>query len=136
MQCHDHESNVFWVFISILIWLWVCFAKWAMFWCEFRWVLSLLYPLLSLKSCRKIFFNFFRSYFYSFFLYLLFHQIKQICFEFIWNTWVKRKQTNKQTNEPTKQNKKQLIRFISPPLPCGLPHSSLFICVFFFFFFI
>ena len=102
MQCHDHESNVFWVFISILIWLWVCFAKWAMFWCEFRWVLSLLYPLLSLKSCRKIFLNFFRSYFYSFFLYLLFHQIKQICFEFIWNTWVKRKQTNKQTNQQSK----------------------------------
>ena len=41
------------------------------------------------------------------------------------------KQTNQQTNEPTKQNKKQLIRFISPALPCGLPHSSLFICVFF-----
>ena len=118
MQCHDHESNVFWVFISILIWLWVCFAKWAMFWCEFRWVLSLLYPLLSPTSCS--------SYFYSFFFAFFF------CFEFIWNTSVKRKQTN----EPTKQNKKQLIRFISLALPCGLPHSSLFICVFFFFFFL
>ena len=46
-----------------------------------------------------------------------------------------KKKTNKQTNEPTKQNKKQLIRFISLALPCGLPHSSLFICVFFFFIF-
>ena len=39
------------------------------------------------------------------------------------------------TNKPTKRNKKKLIRFISPALPCGLPHSSLFICVFFFSFF-
>ena len=53
----------------------------------------------------------------------------------IYLEYLGKKKTNKQTNEPTKQNKKQLIRFISPALPCGLPHSSLFICVFFFFLF-
>ena len=78
---------------------------------------------------EKFFFlNFFRSYFYSFFLYLLLHQIKQILLRIYLEYLGK-------TNKPTKQNKKKLIRFISPALPCGLPHSSLFICVFFFFFF-
>ena len=83
-------------------------------------------------SCRKIFYNFFRSYLYSFFLYLLFHQIKQILLQIYLEYLGK---GNKQTNKPTKQNKKKLIRFISPALLCGLPYSSLFICVFFFFFF-
>ena len=78
---------------------------------------------------RFFFLNFFRSYFYSFFLYLLLHQIKQILLRIYLEYLGK-------TNRPTKQNKKKLIRFISPALPCGLPHSSLFICVFFFFFFI
>ena len=77
---------------------------------------------------KFFFFNFFRSYFYSFFLYLLLHQIKQILLRIYLEYLGK-------TNKPTKQNKKKLIRFISPALPCGLPHSSLFICVFFFFFF-
>ena len=53
----------------------------------------------------------------------------------IYLEYLGKKKTNKQTNEPTKQNKKQLIRFISLAFPCGLPHSSLFIYVFFFFFF-
>ena len=83
-------------------------------------------------SCRKIFYNFFRSYLYSFFLYLLFHQIKQILLQIYLEYLGK---GNKQTNKQTKQNKKKLIRFISPALLCGLPYSSLFICVFFFFFF-
>ena len=77
---------------------------------------------------RFFFLNFFRSYFYSFFLYLLLHQIKQILLRIYLEYLGK-------TNRPTKQNKKKLIRFISPALPCGLPHSSLFICVFFFFIF-
>ena len=109
-------------FLSVLIWLWVCFAKREMFWCEFRWVLSLLYPLLFADILQK---NFFRSYFYSFFLYLLLHQIKQILPRIYLEYLGK-------TNKPTKQNKKKLIRFISPALPCGLPHSSLFISVFFY----
>ena len=117
-------------FLSVLIWLWVCFAKRAMFWCEFRWVLSLLYPLRFADILQKNFFkNFFRSYFYSFFLYLLLNQIKQILLRIYLEYLGK-------TNKPTKRNKKKLIRFISPALPRGLPHSSLFICVFFFFFYL
>ena len=46
-------------FLSVLIWLWVCFAKRAMFWCEFRWVLSLLYPLRFADILQKNFFKFF-----------------------------------------------------------------------------
>ena len=118
-------------FLSVLIWLWVRFAKRAMFWCAFRWVLSLLYPLLSPTSCRKIFKIFFRSYFYSFFLYLLFHQIKQICFEFIWNTSVK---TNKQTNERTnkaKQKAANSVYFFSITLRITLQFSVYF-CLFLF----
>ena len=38
MKCHEHESRVFRVFYPFLIWLWVCFAKSAMFCCEFWWV--------------------------------------------------------------------------------------------------
>ena len=57
MQCHDHEGNVFRVFLSILIW--VCFAKRAMFWCEFRWVLSLLNPLRFADILQKNFLKFF-----------------------------------------------------------------------------
>ena len=116
-------------FLSVLIWLWVCFAKRAMFWCEFRWVLSLLYPLRFADILQKIFFKiFFVGIFYSFFLYLLFHQIKQILLRIYLEYLCK-------TNKQTKQNKKKLIPFISPALPCGLPHISLFICVFFFFLF-
>ena len=105
------------------------FGKEGNVWCEFLWVLSLLYPLRFADILqKKFFFNFFRSYFYSFFLYLLLHQIKQILLRIYLEYLGK-------TNKPTKQNKKKLIRFISPALPCGLPHSSLFICVFFFFLF-
>ena len=42
----------------------------------------------------------------------------------------KNKQANKRTNQKSKT--KQLIRFISSALPCGLPYSSLFISVFFY----
>ena len=38
MKCHEHKSRVFRVFYPFLIWLWVCFAKSAMFCCEFWWV--------------------------------------------------------------------------------------------------
>ena len=83
-------------------------------------VLSSFFADILQKNC-----NFFRSYFYSFFLYLPFHQINKFCCEFIWNTSVKKKNSNnKQTN---KTKRKQPIRFISPALPRGLPYCYLFI---------
>ena len=114
-------------FLSALIWLWVYFAKRAMFWCEFRWVLSLLYPLRFADILQKNFFLiFFRSYFYSFFLYLLLHQIKQILLRIYLEYLGK-------TNKPTKQNK----NFSSITLRIT-PQFSVYLCLLFFliFFFI
>ena len=131
MQCHDHESNVFWVFIYILIWLWVCFAKRAMFWCEFRWVLSLLYPLLSLKSCRKIFF-----------VFLLIFPLFAVSSNKtnllrIYLEYLGKKKTNKQTNRRTNKAKPKAansVYFSSITLRIT-PQFSVYLCLLFFFFF-
>ena len=101
MQCHDHESNVFWVFISILIWLWVRLAKRAMFWCEFRWVLSLLYPLLSLTSCRKNFLKFFSFVFLLIFPLFAVSSNKTNLLR-IYLEYLGKKKTNKQKNQQSK----------------------------------
>ena len=105
------------------------FRKKGNVWCEFLWVLSLLYPLRFADISQKNFSKFFSFVFYSFFPYLLFHQIKQILLRIYLKYFGK-----KETNKPTKQNNKKLIRFISPALPCRLPNSSLFICASFFFY--
>ena len=87
-------------------------------------IISSSFPDILQKNFLKFFSFVFLFIFLRFFLFLR-----------IYLEYLGKKKTNKQTNEPTKQNKKQLIRFISLALPCGLPHSSLFIYVFFFFLF-
>ena len=139
MKCHDHESRVFRVFYPFLIWLWVCFAKSAMFCCEFWWVsiekrrplnipdanffgkktvfhviitsTLLFYPLCFADILQKNC-NFFFLIFIHFSLYLPFHQINKFCCEFIWNTSVKKKQ-QQQTNQQNKTKAANSVYFSS-----------------------
>ena len=121
-------------FLSVLIWLWVCFAKRAMFWCEFRWVLSLLYPLRFADILQKNFLQFFS--FVSLFIFPLF-AVSSNKTNFASNLFRiprKRKQTNKQTNK-AKQKEANSVYFSSITLRITL-QFSVYLSSFFFFFFL
>ena len=120
-------------FFSVLIWLWVCFAKREMFCCEFRWVLSLLYPLRFADILQKNFLQFFS--FVSLFIFPLF-AVSSNKTNFASNLFRiprKRKQTNKQTNK-AKQKEANSVYFSSITLQITL-QFSVYLCLFFFFFF-
>ena len=75
------------------------------------------FPLIILSSLFRRHFakklQFFRSYFYSFFLYLPFHQINEFCCEFIWNTSVGKIKQQQQTNQQNKTKAANSVYFSS-----------------------
>ena len=154
MKCHEHESRVFRVFYPFLIWLWVCFAKSAMFCCEFWWVsiekrrplnipdanffgkktvfhviitsTLLFYPLCFADILQKNC-NFFVLIFIHFSFICRFIKINKFCCEFIWNTSVKKTAT---TNKPTKQNESSQFGLFLQHYLADYPTVIYLFCVF------